>query len=545
MLRVAQRALLAIPALAIISAFVLLGGERPALAGVTLTPTRFDDPAPDGCQPGDCSLREALISANNNPGQDSITLPPGTYTLSIQGQGENAAATGDLDITGDLSITGDGPASTIIDGGAAQDTIFQILPGAAASISGIAIRNANPGGGYAGGLDNGGSLNLSDCAITDNTASANGGGAWNDGTMTLDMCTVSGNVADGNGGGLYNRNGALTISNSTISNNTADPFEGGGIYNNNGTVAIDDSVITGNSAVTNGGAVGSDHSLTISDSTIAGNEAGEDGGGIYNYATMTLERSTVAGNTAGVQGGGIVDAGVAVLTNVTVSGNSVPGNGTGGVYNPNDDLTITNSTITGNSATHTGGFRSLSTATIKNTIVANNIGPDCSGNVGSITSAGHNLDSDNTCDLTAGGDLPGVNPMLGPLADNGGPTGTHALLEGSPAINAGDGGACPATDQRGFTRVGICDVGAYESDGIPLELKQGDVNCDDQVTAVDALFILRDVAQIPPPAGCLDLAGDVNCDGAKTAVDALGVLRFVAGLPVNQNDPCADIGTPV
>lgn len=71
------------------------------------------------------------------------------------------------------------------------------------------------------------------------------------------------------------------------------------------------------------------------------------------------------------------------------------------------------------------------------------------------------------------------------------------------------------------------------------------MNCDDAVTAVDALFMLRFVAGIPPEAECLNLAGDVNCDGANTAVDALGVLRFVAGLPVNQGEPCPDVGTPV
>ena len=76
-------------------------------------------------------------------------------------------------------------------------------------------------------------------------------------------------------------------------------------------------------------------------------------------------------------------------------------------------------------------------------------------------------------------------------------------------------------------------------------MKQGDVNCDDEVTAVDALVVLRVIAQLPTSAQCLNTAGDVNCDGANTAVDALGVLRFVAGLPVNQGEPCPDIGTPV
>ena len=123
--------------------------------------------------------------------------------------------------------------------------------------------------------------------------------------------------------------------------------------------------------------------------------------------------------------------------------------------------------------------------------------------------------------------------------------GVIALLAGSPAINGGDDAACPFTDQRGFGRVDVCDIGAFEFGGTAVSVKQGDVNCDDEVTAVDALFILRFVAGIPPVAECLNLASDVNCDGANTAVDALGVLRFVAGLPVNQNEPCADIGTPV
>jgi hypothetical protein len=199
----------------IITAFLLLAGERSALAGVPQTPTRFDDPVPDVCLPADCSLREAIISANVSPGPDSFTLPTGTYTLSIQGQGENAAATGDLDITGDLMITGAGPASTIIDGGTSQDTIFQILPGATVSISGVTIRNGNPGGAYAGGLDNGGSLSLSDCAVIDNDGSGGGGGAWNDGAMTLNMCTISGNSADGHGGGC------TTVRHAYVTNSTS------------------------------------------------------------------------------------------------------------------------------------------------------------------------------------------------------------------------------------------------------------------------------------------------------------------------------------
>jgi len=106
--------------------------------------------------------------------------------------------------------------------------------------------------------------------------------------------------------------------------------------------------------------------------------------------------------------------------------------------------------------------------------------------------------------------------------------------------NAVDYSVVDVTDPANYPRNNAGQTGP-----LSRQVRQGDVNCDDAFNAVDALFILRAVAQIPPPAACLDDAGDVNCDGAKTAVDALGVLRFVAGLPVNQREPCPDISMPV
>ena len=107
--------------------------------------------------------------------------------------------------------------------------------------------------------------------------------------------------------------------------------------------------------------------------------------------------------------------------------------------------------------------------TLKNTIVANSApDDDCAGNL--VTSNGSNIDSDGTCSLVAAGDLPNTNPQLGPLADNGGPTQTLALLAGSPAIDAGSGDCPPpATDQRGVTRPqgAACDIGAYEFEPTP------------------------------------------------------------------------------
>ena len=160
--------------------------------------------------------------------------------------------------------------------------------------------------------------------------------------------------------------------------------------------------------------------------------------------TLTIANSTISGNSAASHGGGIEN------------GSALP---------TQTQLIITNSTIIGNSAAVGGGVRNLGTAKLTNTIIANSpSGGDCSGGI--ITSLGHNLDSDGTCGLGAAGDISGVNPLLGPLADNGGPTFTHALLPGSPATDAGDNAACLDSDQRGVTRPqgSVCDIGAYEQE---------------------------------------------------------------------------------
>jgi hypothetical protein len=197
---------------------------------------------------------------------------------------------------------------------------------------------------------------------------------------------------------------------------------------------------------------------------------------VASGAKLTLNNLTVTnGNVGGGFGGGIFNEGTLTVTNSTLSGNTGYG---GGVYN-SGTATVTNSTLSGNAAAEGGGIWNTGTATLKNTIVANS--PSGNNCYGPITVGGYNLDSDNTCGFgTSNNSLSGVDPMLGPLADNGGPTETHALLEGSPAINKGNNafavdpdGNPLQFDQRGqgFARIvgGSVDIGAFEVQGIGSE----------------------------------------------------------------------------
>jgi Right handed beta helix region len=288
------------------------------------------------------------------------------------------------------------------------------------------------------GIYNSGTATLTNSTVSENAADSEGGGIRNAGTLTLTNSTVSGNI----GGGIYGIFGTLTVSNSTVSGNTA-PY-GGGIFND-GTLTLTNSTVSGNTADLGGGIDNEYGTATLTNSTVSGNSAVTgDGGGIYNGATLTLTNSTVSGNTAGDYGGGIANGATLTLTNSTVSGNTA-NRGGGGILN--------------------NAFGSL---TLNNTVVDN----DCDG---TIMSDGGNLESPaDTCGFDQPTDQVNVTVEqlnLGPLADNGGPTWTHALLPGSVAIDQIPEAECLdadgeplTTDQRGAPRpVGtMCDVGALE-----------------------------------------------------------------------------------
>jgi CSLREA domain-containing protein len=459
---------------------------------------------------GDCALREAIHAANRDAAQDrcpagngadTITLPAGSYPLSLAGTLEDAARTGDLDIASDLTITGALSTTTIIDGNR-LDRVLDVLAGTTVHIANLTIRNGyafnepqgNPDWPYqpsalGGGLKNQGTLTLRDSIVSNNTAAPQGGGIENLGVMTLSRSVVRENqvistVSTGPEGGGIENQGTLTIANTTITANTHN-----GLMNLSGTVEIRDSMISNNTAQNGAGIYNSD-TMTIIGTQIRDNTA-DDGGGIMNSDKLRVFSSVITGNTADWGGGGIYNGpfhGNLVLMNTTVSSNSTRHGG--GIAN-GGTVALISSTIALNAASDVGGglinetSGIAGTVTMHNTLIArnsamNNNAPDCSG---TLTSQGYNLiGSTSGCMLSgdATGNRLNVDPKLGPLQHNGGPLPTHALLSGSPALDAGNPAtpgsadtACPTTDQRGQRRphdgngdgVARCDIGAVEMVG--------------------------------------------------------------------------------
>ena len=364
---------------------------------------------------GRCTLRAAVMEADLAVGKSTIVVPAGRFKITIPpayptllpvGHGTVDVpdpTTGDLDLTGTTTIRGAGPGQTIVDGNR-LDRVFSVGGGGTATLTGMTITGGD---------------------ITRNNQSQDinlGGGVLNANHVTLNDIALVNNIADG-GGGMFSIPGTVPV--------------------------IDHTLIAGNRAV-EGGGLRLDGGGTILNTTITGN---------------TL--SPIAFNLARP-----ISIVVPLVPEISGWGGGIDNRGSA-------NLSIINSTITDNHAVKGGGGlnaaqgyaplsdqAALGTVTLRNTIIADNTstaGPQqCHHNQVDIVSAGDNLASDDSCFLTAKGDLPQTNPLLAPLADNGGPTMTQALLAGSPAIGAASN--CPATDQRDFPRptLGPCDIGAYE-----------------------------------------------------------------------------------
>ena len=292
----------------------------------------------------------------------------------------------------------------------------------------------------------------------------------------------------------------------------------GGAITNNGNLMLVESVVSDNSATANGGGIYSTGTLTVIESVVSDNSTSSDGGGISGILALT--RSTVSDNT-GRRGGGIYGAGT--FNNSTISNNVALGfqtRGGGGLF-ATTNTTMTNVTIAENSTGLRGGgiYRNSGTVELINTLLAKNTaptGPDC---YSSITSLGHNFIGfpvncsfvPDPSDVTGTVDI-ALDPNIGPLQDNGGPTETHALLPGSLAIDAGDDVAAPATDQRGVVRpqIAASDIGAYEYQ-LPGEAP---------IAVDDSYDVAHNTLRTVPVPGVLD--NDSDGDGDPMTASLVG-----------------------
>ena len=311
---------------------------------------------------------------------------------------------------------------------------------------------------------------------------------------------------------------------------SGDEGDGGGINVLGGaTLALSDVVITANTTFNRGGAVAAVlGTLLIAESTISGNSA-RYGGGLYAGRDMTVVNSTVSGNSANLTGGGIQLQGVLTMSNSTVSGNHAELDG-GGLNNAGT-ATVVNSTFTENSAAEGGGIFNdlLFKAEFTNTIIANSgSGNDCAGRVDSL---GHNLDSDGSCAFSEQGDLSGVDPMLGPLEDNGGSSLSHAPRAGSPAVDAGYDAAAPSADQRHARRPegDASDIGAVELDAPPSRAPVSEVDAyviePGQILTIDATsgVLTNDTSQSGAP---LTAILDADVSSGKLSLNEDGSFTY-------------------
>jgi predicted outer membrane repeat protein len=357
-------------------------------------------------------------------------------------------------------------------GGAIHATTFPLSAASLATLNRTTVSgnmSRTEGGGIAAE-----SLTLINSAVNFNTANGSGGGIWSP-VPTLINATVSGNRAFGLGGGVYTER--AEVKKSTISGNFSGDA-GGGVFAEH-QVNLTNCTVNANVSGTYGGGIAvTDGHSDIIGSTVADNRAGLSGGGVW-ATSVGLIGSTVSGNRAALDGGGLV-ANQAEMFDSTFSGNTA-GNSGGGVWATTARLH--NCTVVENRAQIGGGlfhepgsgFRVWNSIVALNQVGPGGIDPDASGE---FFSGGHNLIGvysglsfvDGVNRDFVGTSLDPMNPLLGPLAFNGGPTKTHRLLAGSKAIDAGDSIGVSPTDQRGVARIRdgngdgirIVDIGAFE-----------------------------------------------------------------------------------
>ncbi len=379
-------------------------------------------------------------NANTNPAGSVIDFSPSVFNAATPQTITLSSALDLSETTGPEVVDGPGASAVTVSGNYTV-SVFDIAMGVTASLSGLTISRGWGAGnafipGKGGGVDNSGTLTITNCSIT-NDAGTSLGGVCNSGTMMIVDSTIANDFANAQGlpfeeafGGGIDNAGTLTISGSTIANDSA--YSGGGIYNV-GALSIANSTIADNESETGGGIENYGGTLTVINSTIAGNNAYQ-GSGVDSEGTLTSVNCTIVYNL-GTGGGLAVGSGTAILDNTIVALNSSLGTQSGSVPY---DIIGTVSSSSSHNLIGTGGSGGL-----QNRVNGNHVGV--------------------------------AKPLLGTLADNGGLTHTISLLRGSPAIGAGSVALAVnpitneplATDQRGagFARVvnGKVDIGALES----------------------------------------------------------------------------------
>ena len=354
---------------------------------------------------GEGSLREALTLVADD---GTVTFAPGLADQTI------VLTSGQLAIDSSVTVDASTAAPVTISGNDAS-RVVQVAAGANVAMNDLVIRDgvAAPQG---GGILNYGDLNLERVVVTNNTEDS----------------AAPANFANG-GGGIYNGDGAtLNLTDSTVSDNTTVAQPGGGVYG------------FFNSAI------------TVTRTTISGNVGGDVAGGLRTLGDLTVDNSTISGNTSTAWHGGALFAtdGTVSITNSTIVGNNAPGGTAGGLmvatFGAPVDVSVANSIIADNGSYNCqveGGAAAVLTS--------------LGGNV--ITTANPGVDPP-PCNAVASDQVVGSGGAgVGALADNGGPTLTHALLDGSPAVDAADSAVSPDVDQRGAPRPdGDEDVGSFE-----------------------------------------------------------------------------------
>jgi hypothetical protein len=409
-----------------------LGVSPASAANLSVNTLSATHTAADGL----CTLSEAITNANEDSDTTSGDCAAGsgadTITFRVSGTVTLDSILPNITDADGLSIDGNDQNVTVSGNNAVQ--VMRVDAGATLKLLHLTVANG---------------LMTFFPSPEDNS---DGGGIYNAGTLNVSNSTFSGNFSINGGGGIYNI-GTLIVSHSIFKENSA--FFGGGITNHGGTLTVTDSTFFDNESISSGGGIENlVGTVSITGSTFTHNSNDSSGGGISNGGTLTVSNSTISDNFAAAGGGGIVST---------------------------DTLTVVHSTISGNSATFTGGILVVrGIFNLANSIVANNTGDigekDCLSSAGTVNPSGVNLVGDGSCGASSDplhfitGD-----PLLGPLADNGGSTQTHALLAGSIAIDQADNATCAAApvnnlDQRGQPRpvdgdgdgTLVCDIGAYE-----------------------------------------------------------------------------------